>query len=780
MRLESPRSALTPTSPFVLKFAFLSLLLSALLTGCKSSTATKTATPSEPVILKLGNKTFTTDEFFQSFTKNQISADSSRRTDIREYFDLYTNLKLKVLAAEQEGRDTTEAFREELATYRKQLGQSYLNDKALVESLTSEAYQRLQEEVNASHLLITVPEDAAPADTLAAYNTIIDLRKRALAGEDFAALARQYSKDPTAATNGGNLGYLSVFQLTYPLESAAYNTPNGSISAPVRARAGYHLMKVNSRRPNRGRARVAHILVRITPGAGDEGQQAAQKRIDEVYSRLQKGESFDNLAREYSDDKDSRNTGGVLPVIAIGGRRWAEPFEDAVFGLTTPGSYSKPIQTQYGWHIVRLLERIPTESYEALMPMLRQKVVTDTRGEVIREALAQRLRTQYTVTESGDVLKKVLNLADSSLTQGRWKIPALDATVDRKTIVQVNKQAYTTNEFLDYVSRHQQPRPVGSVAGVTMQRLYRKFVDDKLVEQEEKNLENKYPEFRALMTDIRDGVLLSQVMETNVWDKSMADSLAQRQLWEQNKNKYQYDQRAIATVLVAADNESLQQASEMLAKRPYQLRRSVAELGFDANQTALTSKSREGLFDLLVILIKNPDYVVEVAGSADGAERDTVSAGRIRNVVNYLTANGVPLARIMEKDHGKFRPGVKGEKARRITFRLFSNSRADVAKVLTAKNPATLTLQEGIFTKGQNPYVDGVEWKTGNATLQRDGKFALVMIERIEPPRQKTFEEARGAVINDYQVVLEKQLLSRLRQQFPVQANDEEVRKLVK
>ncbi|WP_421825659.1 peptidylprolyl isomerase [Larkinella sp.] len=765
------------------------IVLLCLLAGCKSSAPVVTKAP-EPVILKLGNKSFTTDEFFQSFTKNQINGDSARRTDLREYIDLFTNLKLKVMAAEQEGRDTTEGFREEIATYRKQLAQSYLNDKEVIEHLTAEAYQHLKEEVNISHILFAVAEDAAPADTLAAYNQALDVRKQILAGTDFSTAARQYSKDPTAAMNGGNLGYLTAFQVVYPLELAAYATPVGGVSAPIRSRSGYHLVKVLDKRANRGKIHVAHILVRISPsattsGGGDEGQRAAKNRIDEAYSRLEKGEPFDMLVKEFSDDRESRNTGGLLPVFGVG--QMVQPFEEAAYGLSKPGSYSKPFQTNYGWHIVRLIERQPLESFESMAGALRQKVVTDTRAEVVRQALVQRLRKTYSVTESPDVLAKTLTMADSSLLTGKWKLPAtLDAAIEKKPIVLVNKQPYTANEFLETVVRRQQPRKdPSSSARVQMERLFRRFVDDKVIEQEEAALEKKYPEFRSLMNDIRDGVLLSQVMEINVWEKSLVDSVGQRAYYDAHKEKYRYDQRAAASILEVPNDDMLKQASEMLAKSPYQLRRSVEELNYGVNQSALTTKQRETLFDLLVLMIKNPDYLVEVSGSADATERDTVSASRIRTVVNFLTANRIPIVRIMEKDYGKFRPGPatgagKNEKARRVTFQLFSTSKEDVEKILNARQPGAVKLTEGIFAKGANPFLDAVAWQPGTTTIRRDGKVALIKIDQIDPPRLKTFDEARGAVINDYQAVLEKQWLDRLRQQYPVQMNEEEVRKLAK
>lgn len=777
-------------------------LLALVVTACKTAAPVVQQTPAKPVILTLGNKVFTTDDFFQSFTKNQLSADSAQRTDVKEYFDLYTNLKLKVLAAENQGRDTTEAFREEMNTYRKQLAQSYLTDKALVESLANEAYGRMQEEVNASHILISVAEDAAPADTLTAYQTVTDIRKQALAGQDFAALARTHSLDATTAQNGGNLGYLNAFGVVYPLETAAYTTPVGNISQPVRTRFGYHLIKVNSRRPSRGRVHVAHILVRISPSADETGQQAAQGRIEAAYARLQKGEPFEVVCRDVTDDATSKNTGGVLPMFEPG--RWIPAFEDAAFTLAKPGDYSKPVRTNYGWHIIKLLEKKGLESYTTLAPSLRQRVTTDSRADLLRQATLQRLRRDYTVQEDKSVLDDALTKADSSLLAGKWQYTELlGPTLQNKPIVTIANKPYTVNQFFEYVRQRQQPRrnpamasttgttnsPGNSVVSgspmVAMHRLFDRFVGDQLLATEEMNLDKKYPEFKALLAEIHDGVLLSQAMEENVWERSLADSTGQRQYYDQHKASYIFPERAVATVMVAQSDSLLRQAADAFrSKPPYQLRRSSAPLPFDKNQTALIPSLRESLFDVLVVMSRNPDYLVEITGSHDPTERDSASAGRIRTVVGYLQQNGIPLRRIMEKDYQGARPGAPRDAQRNVTFQYFSNAKDDVVKVINSKynssSPA-LTVTEGAFAKGANPHVDAVApWKTGATTVHRDSKAIQVTINRIEPARPKTFAEARGTVINEFQAQLEKQWLAQLRQTYPVKVNETEIQKLVK
>ncbi|GAB3948065.1 hypothetical protein GCM10028805_21520 [Spirosoma harenae] len=776
------------------------LLLAIFITACKTTApVVQQASPPKPVILTLGNKSFTTDDFFQSFTKNQLSADSAQRTDVKEYFDLYTNLKLKVLAAEAEGRDTTEAFREEIATYRKQLAQTYLTDKVQVESMAAEAYQRMQEDVNASHILIAVSEDAAPVDTLAAYQKIVSLRKQAVSGTDFTQLARENSQDVSTAQNGGSLGYVTAFGVVYPLETAIYTTPVNGISQPIRTRYGYHLIKVNNRRTSRGRARVAHILVRMSPGADENGQKAAQERIDAAYARLQKGESFDVVCQEVSDDVTSKTKGGILPIFEPG--RWVPAFEDAAFSLVKTGDYTQPVRTNYGWHIIKLIERKGLEPYEAMAPALRQRVTTDSRAEVLRKFALQRLRNEYPVEIDQSLLNSSLAKADSSLLRGQWKFKEpLDPALQSKTIVTIARQPYTVNQFFGYVAQRQQPprnpaiaasapieRPTAGSPTVAMRRLFDRFVGDQLMTTEESNLDKKSPEFRALLADIRDGVLLSQVMEQNVWERSMVDSTGQRRYFEQNKAKYTFPERAVATIVVAQNDSLLKQAITALNnKLPYQLRRSAAPLTFAKNQTALTPALRESLFDIIVVMSHNPSYVIEVSGSHDATETDTVSAGRIRNIVTYLQKNGITLSRIMEKDYQGARPGVTKEAQRNVTFQYFSNSKDDLIKIINSKNPSTngepaITLTEGIYAEGTNTYIDAIDqWKVGTTTQHKSGKSIGIIIRRIEPARAKTFAEARGTVINEYQAVLEKQWIAQLRQTYPVKVNESEIQKLAK
>ncbi|WP_298349264.1 peptidylprolyl isomerase [Runella sp.] len=763
-----------------MKYCFLvTTLLLISLSACKTSKPVPVP-PAEPVILTIGDKKFTTDEFFQSFTKNQFSDDTTKPTYIRDYLQLYTNLKLKVLGAQSEGRDTTASFREEMASYRKQLGQPYFNDKVLIDNLIAEAYERMKQEVRSSHILFYVPLDASPVDTLSAYRAITALRSRILQKEiDFESAAKQFSKDPASAPKGGDLeSYFTVFKTVYPFETAAYTLPVGQISEPVRTKAGYHLIKVTDRRPSRGKVQVAHILISASSSATEEGKVAAKAKAEKAYNLLQQ-EAWEVVCRDYSDDATTKNDGGLLKEFGSG--IMVTDFETAAFALSKVGEISKPIQTNYGWHIIKLVNRIPLESFAEAAPQLRQKVTTDSRSTIVKDNLYKKLRGIYKVTESGSVRDNTISKFDSTLLFGQWIfVEPLASSLEKKTLFQIDNKPYTVNQFYEYVRDSQRPVPEKSSAEVLGQRYYQEFINKKLVETEEENLEKKYPEFRALMNEMRDGVLFSQTMEANVWEPSLTDSLAQKKYWEQNKDKYRYPERTFATIMVSDSDTLLKRAQESLTSKPYQLRRKGTDLLFESKVTVLSEKHREALFDVALTMINNENYIVEVSSYGDSDEPDSLSSLRLRNAIKALTNDNVPLTRIIEKDYGKFKPVTTAARNRRVSFQFFSESKKDIEKALNALKIGSITLTEGAFAKGANVYLDATRWQVGNQIVNVNGKKAWVEISKVEPARNKTFAEARGAVINDSQKQLETNWLNRLRQKFGVQVNEEELKKLAK
>ena len=177
-------------------------------------------TENDPVIMTINGNPVSKSEFEYIYNKNN-SANSIDKKTLDEYVDLFINFKLKVEEAKAQGIDTTEAFVKEYSGYRAQLAKPYLVDKSAEEAVVKEAYDRMKEDVEVSHILVRVAPGAAAADTLAAWNKIMEAKKR-LETEDFATVSREMSEDPSVADKGGYIGWISAFNTIYPFETAAY------------------------------------------------------------------------------------------------------------------------------------------------------------------------------------------------------------------------------------------------------------------------------------------------------------------------------------------------------------------------------------------------------------------------------------------------------------------------------------------------------------------------------------------------------------------------------
>jgi peptidyl-prolyl cis-trans isomerase SurA len=369
-------------------------------------------------------------------------------------------------------------------------------------------------------------------------------------------------------------------------------------------------------------------------------------------------------------------------------------------------------------------------------------VLTDSRGETIRKAFTDRLRQEYEISENPDAWSEMLELADSTLLEGKWRLPeTFSAAVENPVLLTIEKVAATSKDFLEYTKSRLKPRPKGADPKVVLRTYYNGFLDKRLLEYERDNLEKKYPEFKALIKDIREGVLLSQVMEEQVWQRSLDDSLGQVRLYQQNIAQYNYPTRALATVVEAKDTATLNQMMRTLAEPPYPLRLKGEEILFENNKTRLSAAQLNSLYVLAATLKKNADFVVEVAGARTAEEADTMSAARISQVVRYLNGQGIPITRIMEKDYGSFRPVPVPEattnRNRRVSFQYFSRSRKDLERAMNLEAPGSVKISGGFFAR-DHPYFKNMNWQVGKQTVELPGgKVALVEVEKIEESRPK-------------------------------------------
>lgn len=530
----------------------------------------------DPVVMTIDGEKITKSEFLSVYLKNNNDPKFDKQS-LDEYMELYKRFKLKVAEAKTLDYDKNPELIKELNGYRKQLARPYLVDSAKNEALIKEAFERSKFEIRASHILIRLDADANPVDTLRAYTKIMALRKRIEGGEDFGTVAasKTGSEDPSAAQNRGDLGYFTAFQMVYPFETAAYNTPVGKMSTPVRTKYGYHIIQVNDKRPARGTLSAAHIMIASPSDAEKSEAGIAEKKIYEIYEKLQNGEDFSNLVRMYSDDTGSKGKGGRLPEFGTGtNQRMVEEFEDAAFALTANEEYSKPFRTQYGFHIVKRIDFTPLGTYQEMYKGLQTKVNRGERGQKTQDSFIQKLKKQ---NKFKDKSKKTLNWfyaeIDTTIFEANWK---RDHLKKPKTLFIYAGKKYNQNQFKAYLEANQR-RQKATNSRNYVNESYQKWVNQVILEDEESKLESKYPEFKALMREYHDGVLLYEIMKDKVWDKAIKDTSGLQSFFQENQQKYSWTERANADIFIANDRANAVKAFELIETNPVRDSKEIAE-----------------------------------------------------------------------------------------------------------------------------------------------------------------------------------------------------------
>jgi len=503
----------------------------------------------DPVIMKIDDISVKKSEFLQIYLKNNPDPKFDKAS-LDEYMELFQKFKLKVIEAEQLGYDTIPKLKKELEGYRRQLAQPYLVDQQKNEELVKEAYDRTKNEVRASHILVRVESTATPADTLAAYNRIMALKTRIEKGEDFATVAKgkNGSDDPSVVNNGGDLGYFNAFQMVYSFEDMAYNTNVGSISNPFRTRFGYHILKVTDKRPARGTIKVAHIMVSAPKTASEEEVANASKKINEIYVKLNNGENFEALAKEFSDDPSSNQKGGELPAFGSGTTtRMVPVFEDAAFAIKKDGDYSAPIKTDYGFHIIKRISWTDVKPLEDMKKELQTKVNRDDRAKKTQDSFVNKLKKSYKYKDlSAENIQWFIQNMDTTYFDGTWNANKL--TTD-KVLFTIDGKEFKQQQFAIYLENNYRSVKKESPENIVKQQ-YKNWEKEAILNLEESKLIAKYPDYKALLTEYHDGILLYEIMSEKVWNKAIKDTTGLKNFFETNRNNYAWNKRLDAVVYI--------------------------------------------------------------------------------------------------------------------------------------------------------------------------------------------------------------------------------------
>uniref|UniRef100_UPI004049B367 peptidylprolyl isomerase n=2 Tax=Flavobacterium sp. TaxID=239 RepID=UPI004049B367 len=519
--------------------------------------------PEKIVLFTIDDTPYFSDEFVRVYNKNLDLVKDESQKDLDNYLELFIGYKLKITKAMQMGLQNDRKYQNELRTYRNQLSKNYLTDKNITDELIQEGYERSLKEIRASHILFLLDENALPADTLKVYNKLLDLRTKILKEGNFGDFAAKFSEDPSAKQNKGDLGYFSAFRMVYPFESAAFETPKGEISMPVRTRFGYHLINVTDIRDNRGELTVAHIML-SNPKEGEEATVKDIKgSIDEIAAKLKQGESFEALAKQFSQDRATANKGGVLNRFGAG-QLSAASFENAAFALTAENPISEPVQTDYGWHIIKLIEKHPLKSFEEAKKEIERNIEKDDRSRLIQESMTDKLKVKYRIIENKNLLAKIAKSVDKTYFEGKWEPNSKNDF--SKTLFTIQDDVFSGDQFVEMLKEEQKARYPEQPITAMVEKIYTKILNEQVNKYYEAHLEDEFPEFAAVMQEYRDGLLLFELMEQEIWKKSKNDTLGYTQYHQDHIQNYQWQDRYEVLIVSSKDQKKLKKALKLFKK----------------------------------------------------------------------------------------------------------------------------------------------------------------------------------------------------------------------
>jgi len=713
-----------------------------------SCTLIKPGKQKKDILFSIDDSSVKADEFIYNLKKNNYESDSTfTKEEINDYLDLYINFKLKVQDAYQQGLDTTDSFLNEFHKYRDQLTESYLKDDSIIHVLVKEAYNRMLIEVNASHILVSVQNFYNPADTLSAYDKIHAIHDQLKSGADFEELAVLYSEDPSAKINKGNLGYFTGLQMVYPFEKMAFNTSINDFSDPFKTRFGYHILKVNDKRKARGKAHVAHIMIRWSTNPSVQDSLIVYNKMQLVYDSLKSGGDWNNLCQKYSEDNNTKNSGGILQPFETG--QIVPSFAEAAFALNNPGDISKPVMTPYGWHIIKLINKMPIQSFEDLQDELYNKVKNDSRSELTNKHLINRLKNGNEFVLFNTVKDSCLLYADSSLIQGNWSYDSLDSFI-KTDLFLISSKSYTVNGFFQYVIMNQNINRTKE-PGVYMHELLNKYIEESLIDYEKEHLAQKNYNYRMLVREYKEGILLFDLMEREVWNKAVQDTVGLEIYFKNNLSNYMWEnERLDVLILSSQDIAEIDRAKSIIAKKYYPVDSDSVILNYPLNDknisdidSLFTIISTDTTLWLELFLPPNQKYKNNFLEFSE--QKDWDINNLVYNSGNYSNSS----------------------------IKLVSSAKNYLEKAINEKSDLNLLVESGVFEKGSNDIVDLIEWKEGSYDLSIEDTEYYVVVNYVIPPGPKNLEEVKGRVIADYQDYLEEKWISELKSKYSVTINEE-------
>ena len=538
----------------------------ALILSISASPFLAVAQEKKEVLVVVGTISIDKGEFLQLMAKERESespANSLTRKEFEENFESFLNYKLKVIEAESIKLDQMEEFNLEFSSIKESLIAPYLIKNSIEEGEVKKVFARLQEIVRAKHILFQFPPNPKKEDSIAVLQLALKVKSELENGGDFSALAANYSDDPSAKVNKGDLGYFTGLQMVQQFEEAAYTLPVGSISDPILTDFGYHIIQVSGRQANPGEVQVSHILVRFD-SENPSQEENARRKISDIYAEIQKESTiWEEIVQTYSEDFGTKSAGGVLPWFGVG--TMIPEFEVAGFSLTDIGEVSPPIKTAYGYHILRLEGKRGLQPYEEVEQSIRSKILRNSKTGMIESQVVAIQKSRFGFQENELGISKVAGAVTAT------DILSFGAAIQEKKLggtelFKVNGSSYTAGDLVNFMqTKEMTPKGIGTFFELWLD----KFTEATLAKTEEVDLEKNNKAYQMLLKEYRDGILLFSLTNQEVWQKGLNDSLGQQGFFEKNTQKYQWKGRVQAYLTKVIDASKLENARKFLQNKGF-------------------------------------------------------------------------------------------------------------------------------------------------------------------------------------------------------------------
>jgi peptidyl-prolyl cis-trans isomerase SurA len=546
----------------------------------------------DPVLMSINGKDVKLSEFEYLYHKN--NQQQLQKETLDQYLDRFIVYKLKVADAEAAKIDTLPTFNSEFAGYKNDIVRPFLEDTTVNVKLVNDAYQRSLKNVDVSHIMIPLGKDFA--DNKKQEATLDSIRTCILKGQDFGALAQKYSIDRSAKTNKGHLGFIAAGRFPYSFEMQAYNTPVGQISKPFRTQYGLHIVKVNGVRPDRGTVRVRHILKLFPRNATDSAKAAVKDSIEKVYSELMAGKDFAELAKTESQDKGSARTGGELNWFGSGDM--VPQFEEAAFALKD-NEISKPIETVYGYHIIQKLEQKAPMSLAEATPGIKNQISMDERSQMPREAKLEQIKKAYNY--------KVNNKFGAYILSELNKHGKYDSTFVANVLAKSDFPIFTYNKVkapASLLAKRVSPRADirdNKTAAAYIESAVGDVANDEITKAYSNSLISHNQDYKNLLNEYRDGMLLFEISNRKVWDAASSDTTGLINQFTSNRASYKWDVPHFKGIILMAKNDSVAKA----------VKADINKFGADTLTTALHRKYQTNIKMERMLVAKGENKMVD-------------------------------------------------------------------------------------------------------------------------------------------------------------------------